>query len=184
MITRKHESGRDRMHLPEAALWRRMRLTDAAQDDAERYLDLAGFADGLLDPDDRERVAEWLAGDPVAAGDVAAARALARTAAGLPATPEAIAVRAAALLRDSAARPGAVIPFLTRRPSWLLLHRWAGWGSLVAAMVVASWLGFTLGANTSLTLTQAGQAGEDGFLHDLLDPSTAFMRDPTGGTRT
>ena len=183
MITRRNGSGRERMHSPEAALWQRMRLTDAAPDDSERYLDLAGFADGLLDPDDRERVAEWLAGDPAAAGDVALARALAGAAGALPATPEAIAVRAAALVLDRSPQRSAVIAFRPRRPGWPL-HRWAGWGSLAAAMVVASWLGFTLGANTSLTLTQAGQAGEEGFLHDLLDPSTAFMRDPSGSTRT
>ena len=59
----------------DAALWRRSRAIDMVEDEAERYLDLAGYADGRLDPDDRERVAEWLATDPVAAGDVAAARA-------------------------------------------------------------------------------------------------------------
>ena len=64
----------------------------------------------------------------------------------------------------------------------------ARWGSLAAAMAVASWLGFTLGADTSLSLGQAGartgQAGEDGFLRELLDPSTGFMRDLTEGSQT
>src|SRR5438128_1727016 len=61
----------------DAALWRRSRTADmtAEEVEAERYLDLAGFADGRLDPDDSEQVAERLAGDPVAAGDVAAPRA-------------------------------------------------------------------------------------------------------------
>ena len=45
--------------LSDAALWRRSRTVDMSEDAAEteRYLDLAGFADGRLDPDDRERVA-------------------------------------------------------------------------------------------------------------------------------
>src|SRR5438105_478543 len=85
--------------LPDGALWRQSRMTDAAEDEAGRFLDLAGFADGQLDPDDRERVAEWLAGDPIAAGDVAAARTL--HAAGEPteALPRDIVERACSLVR-------------------------------------------------------------------------------------
>src|SRR5207247_32149 len=72
------EGARDQaVGLPDAALLRRSRMVEMTPDEAERYLDLAGFADGRLDPDDCERVAEWLAGDPAAAGDIAAARALA-----------------------------------------------------------------------------------------------------------
>ena len=56
------------------ALWRRSCLTDAPEDEASRFLDLAAFADGLLEPDERDRIAALLAGDPVATDDVAAAR--------------------------------------------------------------------------------------------------------------
>ena len=60
----------------------------------------------------------------------------------------------------------------------------ARWGSLVAAMAVASWLGFTLGIDTSLSVAQIRQTGEDGFLREMLDPSTGFMRDLTEGAQT
>ena len=166
--------------LPDAALWRRSRTVDMTDDEAEaeRYLDLAGFADGRLDPDDRERVAEWLAEDPVAAGDVAAARALA----GRPeAVSEPAIAHASALVEP---QQGTVIPFAPRQRNRPRLQGVARWGSLVAAMAVASWLGFTLGADTSLSFAQMRQGGEDGFLREFLDPSAGFMRDLTEGTQT
>ena len=79
--------------LPDAALWRRARMVDMTMDDGERALDLAGFADLRLDADDRERVAEWLAGDPIAAGDVAAARILTAMAVGPGGVPELLVLR-------------------------------------------------------------------------------------------
>src|SRR5712691_6741282 len=84
--------------LSDNALWQKSRLLDIPEDESERFLDLAGFADGQLDPDDRERVAEWLAGDPIAVGDVAAARALAAAAERLEAAPELIVARASSLV--------------------------------------------------------------------------------------
>src|SRR5207244_1996426 len=111
----------------------------------ERYLDLAGFADGRLDPDDREQVAERLAGDPVAAGDVAAARALAAGAERTEAMPEAAITRASMLVGGGETQGATVIPFPLSRGNQPWLHGMARWGSLVAAMAVASWLGFTLG---------------------------------------
>jgi hypothetical protein len=46
----------------------------------------------------------------------------------------------------------------------------------------------TLGVDTSQSIAQAGihavPAVQDGVLRDLFDPSTAFMRDLTGGTQT
>src|ERR1700752_4989035 len=64
--------------LSDRALWRHSCATDSVdgEAEAERYLDLAGFADGRLDPDNQERVADWLGCDPAAAADVAAARIL------------------------------------------------------------------------------------------------------------
>ena len=40
------------------ALWQRSRETNMTPDEAERFLDLAGFADGRLDVEDRARIAE------------------------------------------------------------------------------------------------------------------------------
>ncbi len=178
---RGNDPNRDRASgLPEAALWRRSREVDASagEAEAERYLDLAGFADGRLDPDDCERVAEWLAGDPVAADDVTAARALA----GRPeAVSEQAIARACALVEP---QRGAIVAFPPSRGNRSRLQHMARWGSLVAAMAVASWLGFTLGMDTSLSFAQIRQAGEDGFLREFLDPSAGFMRDLTEGTQT
>jgi len=43
------------------ALWQKCRTTDAPEDEALRFLDLAAFADRLLDVEEQERVAAWLA---------------------------------------------------------------------------------------------------------------------------
>lgn len=166
------------------ALWRRSRATEMAEDDAARYLDLAAFADGRLDPDDRERIAEWLAGDPAAADDVAAAVSFAGLAGQPPAAPDSVITRAAALVGREEGRYGAVIPFAPRRHDRPLLPRMASWASLAAAMAVASWLGFTLGVDTSLSFSQLGPSGDDGFLRELLVPSAGFLRDPSGGAQT
>lgn len=170
--------------LPDGALWHHSRMVDMAEDEAERFLDLAGFADGRLDPDDRERVAEWLVVDPIAAGDVAAACALAAAAEQAEAVPESIVARASSLVARSAPKPGEVIPFAPKHRYGPGLHGIARWGSLVAAMAVAGWLGFTLGMDTSLSVAQIGQAGDDGFLRELLNPPTGFIGDLTEGAQT
>ena len=59
------------------ALWRRCQEADAPVDEAARFLDLAAFADGLLDEEEHDRVAADLAADLAAAGDIAAARQIA-----------------------------------------------------------------------------------------------------------
>src|SRR5258707_4431643 len=59
------------------ALWQRSATAETVEDEGERFLDLAGFADGRLDPDESERVAERLARDADIAADVAAAPGLA-----------------------------------------------------------------------------------------------------------
>ena len=166
--------------LPDSALWRRSRMVEVTENEAERYLDLAGYADDRLDPDDRERVAEWLAGDPVAAGDVAAAQGgLASAAMSEPAI-----ARACALVDGTARQRDTVIPFPPLRRYRPRLQGMARWGSLVAAMAVASWLGFALGTDTSLSFAQLRQTGDDSFLGELLDPSTDFVRDLTEGAQT
>ena len=170
--------------LPDAALWRRSRMVEMIEDAAERYLDLAGFADGWLDPDERERVAEQLAGDPTAAGDIAAARAITASAERVGGIPESAIARASSLVGGSEAQRATVIPFPLGPRDRPRLQGMARWSSLVAAMAVASWLGFTLGMDTSLSFVQNRQTGEDGFLREFLDPSAGFMRDLTEGPQT
>ena len=163
--------------LPDAALWRRSRLTDCVDDEAERYLDLAGFADGRLDTDDRERVTEWLVRSPAAAADIVAARSLVE-AEEPPDVPEAIIARACTLVPRDIAEPDNLIRvphWRWRRPDLNLMARW---GSLAAAVVMASWLGFTLGMDTSRSFAQLGN-GDEGLLHDMLDPPSGFLRDLT-----
>jgi anti-sigma factor RsiW len=168
--------------LPDDALWRRSRSLDAVADDAARFLDLAGFADGVLDVDDHERVAAWVSRDPEAAEDVAAARAAA-TADPMP-PPETVVARALALVDAEPARRGNVVP-LPLHPRTMPTLRWAaGWGSLVAAMVIVGWLGFNLGMDASLSVTGVSQASDEGFLQEWGDPSASFLRVLNEGVRT
>ena len=162
------------------ALWQRSRDAEAAENEAERFLDLAGFVDGRLDAEDRERIAELLARDPVLSADIAAARALAAGA--VPAASDTVVKRAAALV--DAAPLGQVMLFPPRSRAAANLQRFAQWGSLAAAIVMAGWLGFALGADASISLTRNGVQSEDGFLRELLDPSTGFLRDLTEGVQT
>src|ERR1700751_3289977 len=78
-------------------LWQRCRTMEAAEDEAARFLDLAAFADGLLEIEERERIAALLAEDPEDAADVQGVHALVgaeRSFSGL----ERIIARAAAIL--------------------------------------------------------------------------------------
>ncbi len=170
--------------ISDRALWQRCGLTDAPADEAERLLDLAGFADGLLDPDEHDRVAALLAADPAAASDVAAALALAggigETSAGL----ARIVARAVALRPDTAPERSSVIP-LPRAPRRIIVRGLAQWGSLAAAIAMAAWLGFAMGSDTSLALSRPSQIGsDDSFLPELFDPATGFMRDPGESAQT
>src|SRR5438105_10644428 len=101
-------NGEPRAASPDGALWRRSLTIDMAEDEDEHFLDLAGYAEDRLDPDERDRIAERLARDPVAAADIAAARALARP--GLPdeAAPAHGLARACALVADGLPSPGRV----------------------------------------------------------------------------
>ena len=163
------------------ALWRRSRDTEASEDEAERYLDLAGFADGRLDAEEEARIGELLARDPAASSDIDAARLLA--AEPLPTTPETASTRAAALVEADVSSRGRVVAFPLWRRGAPDLHRLAQWGSLAAAIVMAAWLGFALGADTSMSFTRAGQ-GDSGFLNELLNPSTGVLRDLAEGSQT
>jgi anti-sigma factor RsiW len=161
-------------------LWQRCRATDAPDDEAARFLDLAAFADDLLDADDRERVAAWLADDLEAAADVNATRALeARN--GDAGELERVIARACAIPPE--ADPGGRVVVLAHWRPRRLLQGVAQWGSLAAAIALAGWLGFAMGTDTSVALT-APQQSEAGFLPDLFDPGPAFLRDLGEGLRT
>src|ERR1700741_1380181 len=107
-----------REHAPNSAadrrLWHRCRTMDAAEDEAARFLDLAAYADGLLDIEERERVAALLSADPEATADVRAAQALPdapeRTFAGL----ERSIARAIAISPHTGFVGGAVVPLSPR----------------------------------------------------------------------
>ena len=176
---RELESGR--------ALWSRCRSADAVMDEGARFLDLAAFADELLDLEERARVAVILAADPIAAADVAAARAIAD---GRPAPSyglDRIIARAMVLVPEAALGSGLVHPLYPAQASRHLWHGVAQWGSLAAALAVASWLGFTMGSGVSLELSQPvqqSQVGVDSLLPELLDPATGFLRDLGEGQQT
>jgi len=177
-------NGEPRAASPDGALWRRSLTIDMAEDEDERFLDLAGYAEDRLDPDERDRIAERLARDPVAAADIAAVRALARPGQPDEAAPAQVVARACALVADGMPLRGRVIQFpqfLRPQPT---LHGVARWTGLAAAVVLASWLGFALGGDASAFFGPPNQASEDSLLRDLLDPSTAFLRDLTGGVQT
>jgi anti-sigma factor RsiW len=162
-------------------LWQRCRTMDAAEDEAARFLDLAAFADGLLDIEERERVAALLAADPEAAADVRAAHALVaveRTSAGL----ERIIARASAISPDTGSVGAKVIPLAPRQGR--LLQSLAQWGSLAAAIALAGWLGFAMGSDTSLALRDHRQPSDTGLLPELFDPGTGLLRDLGEGLRT
>jgi hypothetical protein len=57
----------------------------------------------------------------------------------------------------------------------------AQWGGLAAALVVAGWLGFTLGMDTSGMIARNGAEPNDGIAQELFGLSPGFFRDLTGG---
>jgi len=163
-------------------LWQLCRTMDAEEDEAARFLDLAAYADGLLDNEERDRVAALLAADTGAGADVRAAQALAhaeRTSAGL----ERVIARASAISADTDSVGGKVVPFAPRRGR-RLLQTSAQWGSLAAAIALAGWLGFAMGSDTSLALSNHRQPSDTGLLPELFDPGTGLLRDLGEGVRT
>jgi len=157
------------------ALWRRSCLTDAPEDEASRFLDLAAFADGLLEPDDHDRVAALLACDPVAANDVAAAGVIDRGVQEPPGRVERVIARACAAFPEvTDARVIAFPPLPARRR---ILHGLAQWTSLAAAIAMAGWLGFAMGSDTSRTLSGPVPLSDTSFLPELFDPGSGFLRD-------
>jgi anti-sigma factor RsiW len=154
-------------------LWRRSCLADASEDEAARFLDLAAFADGLLEPDEHDRIAALLAANPSAMDDVAAAGGLRSNEE--PARLERIIARACAILSED---PNSrVIAFPRPSRGQRIVHGLAQWGSLAAAIVVASWLGFAMGSDVSRTLRGPLPSSETSFLPELFDPGSGFLRD-------
>lgn len=163
-------------------LWQRCCTMDAEEDEAARFLDLAAYADGLLDIEERERIAALLAADPEAAADVRAARGLAAaewTSDGL----DRIVARASTTSPDTGSVGGKVVP-LAPRQGRRLLQISAQWGSLAAAVALVGWLGFAMGSDTSLALSEQRQSGDTGLLPELFDPGPNFLRDLGEGMRT
>jgi anti-sigma factor RsiW len=76
-----------------------------------------------------------------------------------------------------------VVLFPARRRAPPPLPVLARWVSLAAATLLAGWLGFTLGAGTSLSLAQRGQS-DGGLFNELLDQPAGFLRDLTDGAQT
>ena len=163
-------------------LWQRCLTMDAKEDEAVRFLDLAAYAEGLLDIEERERVAALLAADPEAAADVRAAHALVaaeRTSAGL----ERIIARASAISSAADSANGKIVPCAPRHGR-RILQTFAQWGSLAAAVALVGWLGFAMGSDTSLALSDRRQPGDTGLLPELFDPGPNFLRDLGEGMRT
>lgn len=161
------------------AIWQYCQITDIEPDEAERWLDLAAFVDTRLDPDEHDRVATLLMADLDAAGDIAAARALA--AAPHQAADEAVIARAASLVAAPVERRGQLIPFRGRTQPTQSLFMLARWGSLAAAVAMACWLGFALGTNAWVALTQINQSSDENFVGDLVDPSGGVLRSISDG---
>ena len=164
------------------SLWQRCRIMDAPEDEAARFLDLAAFADDRLDVEEQERVAALLADDQEASADVRAARSLAGVepeAAGL----EQIVARAVAISSDVCAVSARVVPFAPRRGR-RAIEVFAEWGSIAAALALASWLGFAMGSDTSRALSEPHQTNDATLLPELFDAAPGFLRDLGEGVRT
>jgi anti-sigma factor RsiW len=155
---------------------------DAIEDEATRFLDLAAYTDGLLDIEERERVAALLAADPEAAADVRATQALGGGKP-MPVGLERIIARASAISSGADSASDKIVP-LAARPSRRFLESFAQWGSLAAAVALAGWLGFAMGSGTSLALSDHRQPSDIGLLPELFDPGTDLLRDLGEGLRT
>lgn len=163
-------------------LWQLSQEIAASPAETERLLDLAGFVDDRLDDDERERVAALLAGDPLAAADAAAARAL--RSATLTAASNEIVARATALA-DPARSSGEVVVFPQRQPrpqpqprAWPAAARWT---SLAAAIAFACWLGFDLGSGLPGLASITHPSDELGA-NELIDPAPLGLRDVSEGS--
>lgn len=163
---------KERGFVSDEAIWRRAEATVASEDEEERFLDLAAFAEGRLDPDERERVAEFLSAD--AAADVEAARRLA-SASRLAAASGRV-IRRALLAPPSPAAP--VFRLVPRRSLHFFdLAHWRSLAAAAAMVAVVAWLGFSLGSGATHALEQINYTSANAFLPHLFDPTTGFLHD-------
>lgn len=174
MAETNQTGGSPASHPPDRVVWETCRGMDFEDDEAERFLDLAGFADARLDAEDdeRDRVAALIAADPAAAADIAAVPLLVRAPAAN--VSEQMISRAIALVGE----PGRsqVIPFVPRARPRLPIYSIAQWGSVAAALIMAGWLGFALGTGASLAYGQGQslRSNDDSYLSDMIDPMGAL----------
>jgi anti-sigma factor RsiW len=167
---------------PDRSLWRQSQQIETNPVETDRLLDLAGFVDGRLDEDERERVAALIARDPAAAADAASARVLAS--ATLPAANNDIVARAIDLI-DPAQSDGEILIVprqrqpqpQPRRRAWPVAARWS---SLAAAIAVACWLGFNLGGDLPGVASITRPSDELGA-SELIDPAPLALRDVSEG---
>ena len=160
---------------PDRELWSRSQGMEATPDEAERFLDLAAFADGRLDDDDTARIAALIARDADAAGDVAVARALAGVA--TTSADERVFARAAALIGE----PGASAMVIAFPPRQDIRRPWysaATWSGLAAAIVCAGWLGFDLGSGLS-SAPPFGHSADEVSASEVLESAPLLPRDFT-----
>jgi anti-sigma factor RsiW len=168
---------------PDRELWRRSQAIETKLDEAQRFLDLAAFADGRLDDDDTARVAALIAHDPDAAADVAAARALAGIA--TTSADERVFLRAVALVDEPAGGSGPSAQVIAFPPRQRIVRPWysaATWSGLAAAIVCAGWLGFDLGSGLS-GFASVGRAPDDQSASEFLDPAPLLLRDFTDSSQ-
>ena len=91
--------------------------------------------------------------------------------------------RACAIFPEAEATRGRVV-VLAHWRGRRLVQGLTQWGSIAAALAVASWLGFSMGSDTSLALTAPRAQSDSGFLPDLFDPGPAFLRELGEGSQT
>jgi anti-sigma factor RsiW len=164
----------------EAALWRRWQL-DSGRGDGAAGIDpllLAAYAEGRLDEARAEPVEDWLAARPEVLADIVAARAA--TAAALPAAPEAVIARAAALVEPPDPK---IVRFpasaVARHRSWRTAFAWS---SIAASLLATSLIGFALGNDAYVSFIGQANAGES-VARDLFDPpSMIFIEDEEPST--
>ena len=162
------------------ALWLRSQATDAPDDEAGRFLDLAAFADGRLEGEETERIAALIAADPEAASDVVTARVpLPKFTDG--AAIERVIARACGLVMYPAPERGRVLLFARPNLRRGAVRGVAEWASLAAALAMVGWFGFAMGSDASLAL---GQPSQPSFLTQLIDPDTGVLHDFSAELRT
>ena len=163
-------------------LWRRSCGVEAVEDERARFLDPWTFREGRLDPDERERVAEWLQRHPDEAM-MSRRRERSRAPPGRRCyrkrswrVPVRSSPRPCQADKDAPSRRGVAVRVPGRADRKPVLGTIAQWGSLAAALVVAGWLGFTLGMDTSGMLAPGGAPDtKDGVAQDLFGSSPAFL---------